>query len=304
MTTRTSVTSLEYYRLTITPSPDDDPTSLPVRFAFPVSGDSPAVWYAAQWESGGPPYIARVTIGPGGDVELEAGAYDVYAEVTDSPEIVRFLADRLVVFEETLAFATVAELSDILHVEIDPEDAQANQALIDATAMVRSYTRQTLSFVEGDEVTIDGHYNRDLALPEMPIIDVTQVVEINPWSNEDETTLDTTDYRWSEAVLHRLSRTFSDGFQNVRVTYDHGYDPLPDDLRAATLQIAARLYSSNASSAGSTLGGPLRVQSETIGGYTYRNEWDSAGTATVVATQGLTAAETLMLDRYRRVTLG
>ncbi len=303
MTTRTSVTSLEYYRLTITPSPDVDPTTFPVRFAFPASGSAPATWYAAQWESGGPPYIARLTIGPAGDVELEAGAYDVYAEVTDSPEIVTFLADRLIVFEDVTSFASVAELADVLHVDIDPEDAAANQALTDATAMVRSYTRQTLSFVEGDEVTLDGHYQWDLALPEFPIVDVTEVVEISVWDNAAETTLDTTDFRFSKAVLHRLDRRFCEGFQNVRVTYDHGYEVLPDDLRTATLQIASRLYFS-ATSSGSTQGGPLKVQSETIGGYTYRNEWDSSSTSTVVATLGLTAAEMLMLDRYRRATLG
>lgn len=308
MTTRASVTSLEFYRVTITPSPDDDPTGLPVRFAFPVSGGPPVTWYAAQWEAGGPPYVARLLIGPDGTAELAVGAYDVYVEVEEDPETVRFLADRLVVFSDLGAFATVSELADLMRTDIDPEDAQANQSLTLATELIRSYTRQTLTEVVDDEATLEANWRDSLVLPEVPVSDVTEVVVID--ADQTETTVDTADYYLdnygilrfvpfsSTATVWPWPSSWWWGRTRVRVTYTHGYATLPEGIRQACLQVAARLYQS-ATNVG---GGVLTATAETIGGYQHSEQYDAAtATTTDVSTGGLTADEMSLLSRYRTV---
>ncbi len=290
MTTRTSVTSLEYYRVTVTPSPADDPTGLPVRFAFPVSGDAPATWYAAQWETGGPPYIARVWLGPGGDVELPVGTYDTYVEVEDTPEIVRFLADRLVVFAETTTFASVSELADVLRVDIDPEDAAANQALRDATNFIRAYTGQTLTLVEDDEVELDGLNRSGLLLPQVPVVGVNSVTTRDAVGTE--TVLDVVSYRVDRAgILWRMDgAAWCWGHANVLIDYDHGYETLPDDLHTACLEIAASNYVGAVSRAGN-------VESEQIGSYAIT--YGVASNTSATGAQAIPASWKVILDHYR-----
>src|SRR5678815_2500702 len=105
MTSRVGTASLEFLRVTVATDPVSDPTSLPVEIAVPPSGVAPTTWLNANWELGGPPYVAAILVGPtagGSDVELEAGAYDVWLRITDAVEIPAFIADRLVVFDLSL----------------------------------------------------------------------------------------------------------------------------------------------------------------------------------------------------------
>lgn len=65
-----------------------NPTSDTVEMAFPAEGEAPADWVAASWETAGTIHFARCHVGPdGGDIELDAGLYDVYVKITDSPEV-------------------------------------------------------------------------------------------------------------------------------------------------------------------------------------------------------------------------
>lgn len=65
-----------------------------VRFAFVAEGTAPveADWTAGSWDtdSSATPtrYYARILVGPDNGVELEAGTYVVWVEITDDPETV------------------------------------------------------------------------------------------------------------------------------------------------------------------------------------------------------------------------
>lgn len=267
MTTRASATSQENYRVTITPNPDEDPTTFPVRLAFPASGQPPATWINASWEVGGPPYV--VTIGLP-DADLDPGAYDVYVEIDTGGEVPRFLADRLVIFDEITTFASVAELADTLRTDIDPEDPAANQALIDATAYIRESSNQVVSFVEDDVVTLSGREREGILLPQAPVINVNEVTLLDP--DGVETELTSTDYRWDDSgILWRTAGTWPLGHGNVLVSYDHGYETIPQAVRSLCCRLAARNYASLAAVAAG-------ISSETIGGYsvTYGSETSSA----------------------------
>jgi hypothetical protein len=78
-----------------------DPSALPVQLAFPATDASPATWVTGSWEPDGPSsfamtsagvriplYSARTLVGPGpGGHPLPAGSYDVWVQITSSPEI-------------------------------------------------------------------------------------------------------------------------------------------------------------------------------------------------------------------------
>ena len=144
-----------------------------------------------------------------------------------------------------------------------------------ASAMVRSYTGQTLTALAGDLAVLEGTYGRRLLLRQRPVTAVA-VVTIDGRTVED--------YRWTRrGWLCRL-----DGWGGpdaaVVVEYDHGYALAPDDLRAVTETAAARLMVN-----------PEQLASLREGGDGRYLQYGPAG--------GFTLGERLVLDRYRRRTL-
>lgn len=82
---RVSRLTLEYVRTTVTASAD--PTGDVVEFAF-VTTDRPGDtdWETGGWDPDVTTYDARILVGPGGTVELDAGTYGCWIRVTDNPE--------------------------------------------------------------------------------------------------------------------------------------------------------------------------------------------------------------------------
>lgn len=65
-----------------------DPTSSPVKIAFPVIDVDPVIddWLDASWETIDGNFFARVLVGPTGDIELDRGDYDALVQIFDNPE--------------------------------------------------------------------------------------------------------------------------------------------------------------------------------------------------------------------------
>lgn len=92
-----SAASLEYVQAFVTATVQGapyNPTSDAVAFAFIAPGTSPvgAQWYSGSWDStsansGTNSYIAQCLVGPGGTVQLAAGSYQVWVQITDNPEV-------------------------------------------------------------------------------------------------------------------------------------------------------------------------------------------------------------------------
>lgn len=185
--------------------------------------------------------------------------------------------------------ASVDELMVLLGRTFDEtEEAQAGMILRQASSAVRAWTRQTLSVVTGDIITLPGSWSSELELPERPVTAVTAVAV-------DGTTLDASAYALK---LGRLQRTRHDisllnfdpwyrcGWggpeRAVTVTYTHGYATIPDDVHDVVLEVAALL-----------MGNPGHVRQESLGSYavTYATETLAAS---------LTAEQKAQLRRYRR----
>lgn len=70
-----------------------DPTADAVKLAFMVGSTAPTSgdWQTGSWETDATTtpttYYARCLVGPGGTITLTAGTYEVWVQVTDSPEV-------------------------------------------------------------------------------------------------------------------------------------------------------------------------------------------------------------------------
>jgi hypothetical protein len=89
---RVSTQSKEYVKVPVSAKKSGvafDPSVDVVKMAFSSSehlGAAPT-WQNATWESGAGQYWARCVVGPGGTVQLAAGTWWVFVQITDSPEI-------------------------------------------------------------------------------------------------------------------------------------------------------------------------------------------------------------------------
>lgn len=146
-------------------------------------------------------------------------------------------------------FATTDELGARLgETLIGTRLAQATAALQDASAIIQNWTRRRLERVLNDAVVLHGVWGRYLELPERPVIDatVTAVDGSAPLA----------DSYWLLGPALVRDGGWGGPETVVEVTYTHGYDPIPDDIRVATLQMAARMMAN-----------PQGVRTEGIGTY-------------------------------------
>jgi hypothetical protein len=140
-------------------------------------------------------------------------------------------------------FVDVPTLAQYLETDIDEADPFALFALGAATEAIRKYTDQHISYVADDEITLDGSGTDILLLPELPVHEVSSVEK---WESDDFTAVDSTDYTFrlnGAGMLVRRSGEWGFGRQGVKVTYTHGYERIPADIRMICTVMAGRAYS-------------------------------------------------------------
>lgn len=93
---RMSVLSVEYVRVAVAATSNGaaiNPTADTVVMAFPAHGTDPVNgdWKSASWETDATTtpatYYARCLVGPSQTVALSVGQYDVWARISDNPEV-------------------------------------------------------------------------------------------------------------------------------------------------------------------------------------------------------------------------
>jgi hypothetical protein len=195
-------------------------------------------------------------------------------------------------------FCTVDDVASFLQVSITTaaQIAAAERAVTEAAAAIRNYTNQYLELVEDETIMLDSRGGTRLFLPELPVTEVTEVIE-------DDETLDVDDdYKLGQwGILHRVGGAKWDkGIQIIEVTYSHGYAILPDDIIAIATRAAARAYQAGlrAESDDAVLG----VQSKSLGDFSvaYSNESVTDGTMGASAARPLLMSEKDILNRYRK----
>ena len=188
----------------------------------------------------------------------------------------------------------------------DPTDLASVVALEAASDLVRGYCNQRFAYVEDDEVILRGTGRVELLLPELPVVELTQVADHTPGG--EDSILEADEYLLStSAVVHRLGGSVWPRNGLVAVTYSHGYHlpgtpaidtpdvpELPSDLQLAVCSIAGRA----AAVGGVASSGP--IEQERIGQYevTY-----GSGSSSSEGRAAMISVERNVLDRYRRVRI-
>lgn len=197
------------------------------------------------------------------------------------------------------AFATVADMEALLQIEITSEEqvAAAERALCMATAHIRRYTRQHLSRVEDDVLTLDCRGGLRLFLPELPVDSIAEI-------KEDDTVTNAGLYVLGQfgMVYRRDGRFWRRGVQMIQITYTHGYAALPDIVVDIATRCAVRMFQAGLSAAANS--GLLGISSTRLGDFavSYAGEQGggvSEGMMGVSGARPLLLSEQDALDEFR-----
>jgi len=190
----------------------------------------------------------------------------------------------------TPVLATTSQLEARLGIEFTADEhVRAQRLLCMATAEIQRESKQTISLVEGDVLTIRGTNASRFRLPQRPVGAVTSV-------SVDGVVLDPDSYYLSGDELVRATWGHSFGSplfgyptQELVVTYDHGYaaDEVPGEVVAICLEVAARVWVN-----------PGAVVSESIG--SVQTNYSTSPVSGLL----LTADERLTLSRVLGRSLG
>jgi hypothetical protein len=189
-----------------------------------------------------------------------------------------------------LDYITIDDLADYMEVDVLTTE-NALGAIYAAEAAVRQYLGQDITSSEGVEYH-DGTGRQVMRLRQRPVRRVNYITV-------DEVALDSGDWKLRGSRVALPNGYFTWGYDNVAVSYLHGYDltsqgnyAIPADIRLVTLSAARRAYQARGDSAVAA----GAIQQETIGSYSYQLFNDAS---TVGATVNLLASEMSVLDMYK-----
>lgn len=178
-------------------------------------------------------------------------------------------------------FATAADLAAVMQSSVDA--AAADLALASASAVIRRWTRQTITHVVDDVAQLRIIDCDQLVLPQRPVELVSQVMVnalvLNDWVLSGDRLLRTGGWRY----LPGTSSYPDPGI--VEVTYTHGWDEIPDDVRGICLDLAS-----------ATLSNPAMLRQESIDDYSRTFAAESLGLGVLSDTH-----KELLGDYRRRV---
>lgn len=196
-------------------------------------------------------------------------------------------------------FCAIEDVENLLQLQIteDEQIASCLRAIVEATEAIRNYCHQYIEWVEDDEYTfdVDPGCGR-LFLPELPVTEVSDVTE----DDESLTEGREEDYLVGNfGIIYRMGQNWEPGVQIVTVTYSHGYETIPDDVRAVATRAAARAFQAGLKAEDSD--GVPGVVSKSLGDYsvTFGSEAAAEGVLGASAARMLLLSEKDMLNRYR-----
>lgn len=190
-----------------------------------------------------------------------------------------------------MALPPLATAADLVDAGAIGETAQLEMALRRASARVRRYTRQDITFVASETVYLTGG-ERVLRLPQYPLVvdadhplTATEIADFSgiEWlavENRDYSRLGnelTRGYPWqapSRLMGWPWNRPQGVWSPKVRVTYSHGYAEVPDDILDVVLGLAAM-----------NLANPENLRSVSIDDYSRTFASETIGGATLTKAQ-------------------
>jgi hypothetical protein len=198
-----------------------------------------------------------------------------------------------------MGFCSVGDINTFLGTNIPTDDAQALQAIEEATAVIKNYCNQNIEQSQDDTVLLDGTGSAKLFLPELPVTKIARV-EVSG------VLLDPAYYALAEnGVLWRKHDVWTVGARNISVTYDHGYASIPDDVKGVCYRSASRLYQAQLKALRQDF--VSGVKSVSVGDWS--ESYEDTGSTAGESDKGVSAARTLLLSekdvlnkyRYKRL---
>lgn len=178
--------------------------------------------------------------------------------------------------------ATVQDLNNFSQLAVDPSDESAAFLLAVASGMIRRYLDQDITTVLDDVEYVDPVNGSVAVLRQLPVQSVSLV----------ETTTDGVTWTAVDPASYTVSRRqgivsarpwtgvrWGYDPESWRVTYTHGYETVPDEIKGVCCSIAARFYST-----------PAGIDSERTGQRQVKYAMESAG---------FSGMETLVLSAFR-----
>lgn len=162
-------------------------------------------------------------------------------------------------------FASAVELAAFLGTTFDSEQTTAaNLCLAGASGAIKRHTGQQVELVTDDQVVLQGTWSKELILPQWPVLGVSSVkinngvVAPGTWFLTGNGRL----YRGYLPIFNGPDDWGGDLFLSswlgpisaVGVTYSHGFDLIPDDLKLLVLKVAARTLNNPSGSSGEHIG--------------------------------------------------
>lgn len=206
--------------------------------------------------------------------------------------------------------ATLDDVVAVLGRALTSDQTTAATRLLDmASGIVRSYTRQFITKVTDDVITIPGNWGNTIELPQRPVSAVSSVLmngatmPNTQWKLVDGNLFLGTgafmpDYGstiWGGSALwgpagsnqgpQAIGNTWQGPTAQIQVTYTHGFDSVPQDIVNTVAGMVAN-----------QLNAEVGIQSEQIGGYkvVYARQ-SNAGMA-------LGESDMMILNKYRKRT--
>ena len=143
---------------------------------------------------------------------------------------------------------TLSEFKDYLWITDTSQDALLNILLNSANDFVESYIGRKIAEATYTEYK-DWDGQRIILLDNYPVNTITSF-QFNKWTIEtpDFEDIDENSYKLSPKIW-QIFLTFYKrrGFQNYKIVYNAWYDPIPWDLKLATLKLAAWYYNKRTS---------------------------------------------------------
>lgn len=137
--------------------------------------------------------------------------------------------------------ATPQDLAERLGADISETDPSHRRALEDASAFIRARTTWTFAETEAADVELHGTWKTVMRLPRVPVRSVEEVA-IRYEGQTDY--LDVTSYTFTRDGKLLSVSGWGGPDALVRVSYTHGTEEVPEDIRAVCLSIAERLLTS------------------------------------------------------------
>lgn len=134
-------------------------------------------------------------------------------------------------------FATNAELATRLGLTFSAaEQTRADGLLISASGLIQQYSGQTIERVTGETFTRKGSYSDRIRLPQRPVVSIASVTLAGVALVEG------TDFHLDGDELVRSSSGWGYPWQTLVVVYTHGYQTIPETIKAICKEMVVRVW--------------------------------------------------------------